>query len=405
MRLSIFKQKLLFLLITAVFFGLLLFRLEFLTAPQIYDEIPFWNASLEFSDRLIPTLSSLRNYSELNTPLPFIIYGALERISGRGFIAGRLLNIALLLAVSVAIGWPKPSNYYNQRSLLCLIGLLLFPYNFIYGGRLYTDVIASTFVLLGIVSHQQNRHLLSSISFILAISSRQFMVAFPAAVALYEFAAALPQLKHPSQIDLSKQQRWLFPLAATLSLLGWIYLFQGLTPQAEEALTKVDPRVQTTAWAVAPGRAINYLSSVATYIVIPEFLLFRRWRNFSFSKQQRRLTIVAAAMLVAIAIVSPPLLYARNAINLIAGIFNNTQYEYIGAAIYCLFSLLVIIRFSKPSLLSVMVLTNSLIMAKVYPWDKYLWPFVIVFWYLKATQPIENQYFRAANCEKSTRTS
>lgn len=388
MRLSLSNQKLLFLLITSLFLGLLLFRLDFLLAPKLYDEIPFWNTSLAFSDRLIPRIEDLKTYGEVNTPLPFVIYGLLEHISGHGFIAGRLLNVVLLLAITFAIGWPRSSS---QNSLLCLVGFLLFPYNLLYGGHLYTDVIACAFVLLGIISYQRNQHILSCVAFILAISSRQFMVAFPAAISLYEFSRSIVRFQRSSQIRLSEQKRWLLPLIATLSLLGWMYLFKGMTPQVEEALSKVDPRVQTTAWAIAPGRAINYLGSIATYIVIPEFILFRLWRNklwqtSSFSKQRRRITIAIASILLALAAISPPLLYTRNAINLAAGVFNNTNYEFIGAGIYYLFALLVVIRFSQPSLLSVMVLTNSLIMAKVYPWDKYLWPFVIVFWYLKATR-------------------
>lgn len=384
MRPSPSKQKLLFFVIIIAFFGLLLRRLDFLQAPQLYDEISFWKTSLIFSDRLIPTISELRSYGELSTPLPFIIYGALEHFSGHGLLAGRLLNLILLFMIAAIIGWPRTGN---QQSILCLVGLLLFPYNFLYGGRLYTDVIACAWVLLGLVGYQHNRHFLSCVAFILAIASRQYMVAFPAAISLYEFAIAIPQFKASHRFNLAKQWRWIAPLIATLSLLGWIYLFQGLTPQVGAAISKVDPHVQTTAWAIDPGRAVNYLGSVATYIVIPEFVLFRLWQQPSRSKQQRRLIIGIASVLLLVVVVSPPLLYTRNSINLIAGIFNNTQYEFIGAIIYYLLSLLTVIRFSQPSLLSLMVLTNSAIMAKVYPWDKYLWPFVVVFWYLKATEP------------------
>ena len=386
MQLSTSKQKLLFLFIIIFFFGLLLLRLDFLAAPPLYDEIPFWNSSLLFSDRLIPSLEDLRSYGDLNTPLPFIIYGALEYFSGQGFIAGRLLNIILLLLIAIAIGWPRANNH---QPILCLVGLLIFPYNFLYGGHLYTDIIACAFVLLGVISYQRGGHLLSCIAFILAISSRQYMVAFPAAIGLYELAIALLNYQKSRQFNLSAQWRWIAPILATLSFLGWIYLFQGLTPQVESALDKVDPKVQTTAWILDPGRGINYLGSIATYIVIPECVLFRLWHQFFLSKQQRRAAIAIGSALLVLAAAFPPLLYTRNAINVIAGIFNNTQYEFIGAGIYCLACLLTIVRFSKLSLLSLMVITNTIIMTKVYPWDKYLWPFVVVFWYLKATQPNE----------------
>lgn len=384
MRLSLFKKQLLFSIIVTIFFGLLLLRLDFLAAPMLYDEITFWQTSQTFSERLIPSLSSLSSYGELNTPLPFIIYGVLEHISGRGLLLGRLLNLILFFIITLAIGWPQPKNH---RSIICLIGLLLFPYNFLYGGRLYTDIIACFWVLLGVIGYQRHRHSLSCLAFILAIASRQYMVAFPAAICLYEFVIALLQLKQSRQLSLSTQWRWLAPLIATLSLLGWIYLFQGLTPQVATAISKIDPQVQSTAWAVDPGRAINYLGSITTYIVIPEFILFRLWRQASLPMQQRRLIVAIALTLLIVVTLFPPLLYTRNAINLVAGIFSNTPYEFIGAGIYYALSLLTVIRFSRPSLLSLMVITNSVIMAKVYPWDKYLWPLVIVFWYLKTTEP------------------
>ncbi|MEM6450524.1 MAG: hypothetical protein AAF703_09440 [Cyanobacteria bacterium P01_D01_bin.105] len=48
----------------------LLFYLDFLQGPFWADEGNFWGISLTFSDRLFPTLDSLRDYNELNTPLP-----------------------------------------------------------------------------------------------------------------------------------------------------------------------------------------------------------------------------------------------------------------------------------------------------------------------------------------------
>lgn len=384
MRSTLFKQQLLFSLIVTVFFGLLLLRVDFLTAPKLYDEINFWNTSLLFSKSIIPSLDDLRSYGELNTPLPFLIYGALEHLSGHGFLLGRLLNLLLLFTMVIAIGWPRTRGSY--RSILCLIGLLLFPYNFWYGGRLYTDLIACFLVLSGTIGYQQNRHILSGLAFVLAIASRQYTVAFPAAIFLYEAAIALRRFKQSNQFNLCEQKRWLVPLIATLSLLFWIYLFKGLTPQVEAAISKADPKVQTTLWAADFGRTINYLGSVTTYIVIPEFILFRSWHHPSPSKQQKRLIIAVASILLVIAAVSPPLLFTRNTVNqVVTGIFNNTPYEFIGAGIYYLLSLLTVIRFSQPSPLSLMVVTNSIIMSKVYPWDKYLWPLVIVFWYLKAT--------------------
>ncbi|MGB3640444.1 MAG: hypothetical protein WBA39_23150, partial [Rivularia sp. (in: cyanobacteria)] len=83
------EQKFLFLVgITAIYSALVVW-LDFLQAPPIWDEGHFWETSLTFSDKLIPSIDDLRNYGELSTPLPFIIFGALEYLFHQGIFAGR----------------------------------------------------------------------------------------------------------------------------------------------------------------------------------------------------------------------------------------------------------------------------------------------------------------------------
>jgi hypothetical protein len=47
-------------------------------------------------------------------------------------------------------------------------------------------------------------------------------------------------------------------------------------------------------------------------------------------------------------------------------------------------ALLTCLRFSKPDLYFWLVLFNALIMMKALPWDRYVLPLVVVFWYLKS---------------------
>ncbi|NJL57842.1 hypothetical protein HC928_23955 [bacterium] len=85
-------------------------------------------------------------------------------------------------------------------------------------------------------------HFPSSIAFMLAIASRQYMLAFPAALATYEFAVCALEVWRTRRLDLAKQKRWLAPAIAAMSILGWIYLFQGLAP--ETAIESRAPQVQ-----------------------------------------------------------------------------------------------------------------------------------------------------------------
>ena len=44
------------------------------------------------------------------------------------------------------------------------------------------------------------------------------------------------------------------------------------------------------------------------------------------------------------------------------------------------------LRFAKFDVISLSVWLNCLIMMKAYPWDKYVLPLVVVFWYLKGRE-------------------
>ena len=132
------KQRFIVLcLVTAVYVALLIW-LDFLQGGYWRDERHFWETSLSFSDRILPTLEQLRDYEELNTPLPFILFGALEYLFQQGIFLGRLVNLGLSLVISLIIGWPKPGRPY---ALFCLVGLWLCPYYFWLSGRLYTELI------------------------------------------------------------------------------------------------------------------------------------------------------------------------------------------------------------------------------------------------------------------------
>lgn len=372
------KQKFLFLLSITAIYIILVVWLDFLQGPYWHDEKTFWQTSLTFSDRLLPSIEDLTDYNELNTPLPFIIFGALEYLFHQGIFTGRLLNLILSLSIVFIIGYP--SHGKRTRAILCLIGLLLCPYFLWLSGRLYTEMIACFWVILGFVSYVRNRHIISGFAFILAIASRQYMLAFPLAIATYEFIVTINNLQGFRRISSLVKWRWLAPLIAALSIFAWIYLFQGLVPEAALEV-RAAPEVQKSTWALTPGGAINFLSFVGFYIVIPESILFRTSFRFQVFNQQRRKIILIAAGLLLYCLVFPPLLFGSGNIIKIA---NLLPYNILTIALYYGLSLLACIRFSQLNLISLIVLFNSLIMIKAYPWDRYVLPLVVVFWYLKS---------------------
>jgi len=264
------QQKQIFLISITLIYVLIVTYLDFLRGPIWWDEGPFWKSSLTFSDSLIPTLEDLQTYNSLNTPLPFMLFGFLEYLFGGGIFAGRLLNLVLSLGSVAIIGWPSKER--GGRALLCLIGLFMCPYFLWLSGRLYTEMVACTWVLLGVLAYVRNRHWLSGWAFVFAIASRQYMLAFPVAIAIYEFLRSVQDYRHYKTLNWRRLTRWLAPLLAALTIFGWFALFQGLAPA--DATAKTAPEVQKSLWALELGGAVNFLSFIGTYLVIPEFILF-----------------------------------------------------------------------------------------------------------------------------------
>ena len=370
------QSKFLFLLLITAIYTILIIQFDFLQGVKVKDEAHFWETSLRFSDSLIPSIDALRDYRDLNTPLPFIMFGAVEHIFDLGVFGGRLLNVILSIAMVFIIGWP--SRKKGRTAILCLIGLFVCPYYLLSSAGLTTDIIAGFWVLLGFVAYVHNRHLLSCIGFILAIASRQYMLAFPIAITLYEFIInALPVIKNNREIKFYEQWRWIAPLIAASSILFWFYLFQGLAPST--GIEELAPTIQKTTWFLKPNRAIYFLAFTSIFIVIPEFILFRSKIDFS-NLQWRNIALLALGWLLYCIIFPPP----TTSDGMFSIIINLLHYEIIKIALFYFLSLLALLRFSQPNLMLLCLLFNCLIMMKAHYWSKYVLPLAIVFWYLKS---------------------
>jgi hypothetical protein len=381
------QQKFLFLLGITVLYLALVAWLNFLQGPYWWDEETFWNTSLTFSDQLIPSLDDLRDYEELNTPLPFVIFGMLEYLFGQGIVAGRLFNLIMSLAIVFIIGWPTRER--GSYRMLCLLGLFLCPYYLWLSGRLYTEMLACFLVVLGLMGYTRQRYLGSSLAFVLAIATRQYMLAFPAAIATYEFASVAVTWRQTKQINWSAQRSWLFPLLAASTILFWLYLFQGLAPQSAYSVRDVPP-VQTTAWALELGGVVHFLAFVGCYLVIPEFLLFNPRARFQHLRQRwpqhrRQFFVIVLALLLYI-LVFPPHEPASGNVDKLA---NLMPHPLIKLGLYYVLSLLACLRFARFTPMALFVAFSALIMIKAYPWDRYVLPVAVAFWYLKSIDRLD----------------
>jgi hypothetical protein len=383
------KQRLIFLIGVIILYSIVFVWREYLFSTIWWDEASFWRTSLKFSKTLIPDLELLTNYRELNTPLPFIIFGALEHLFQGDIWAGRLLNFSLSSIIICIIG--LPNRYFGTKRILSAIGLLLCPYYIWVSTLLYTDIIASFFGVLGFWFYLRNYQWSSAIAFILAIASRQYMLAFPLAIACFESLVALRDGRPiPKKV--------VAPAIAALSIIGWLILFQGLAPRAA-LLGKPTPPVQLSLWAIAPNNFIHFLAAIGTYFVIPEILLFhyRDWsdlpnlgRKMKTFVLQKKNILIALGLLVCL-IIFPPTLVANGALIKIAKTLPNYPVK---MALFYILALIACWRFNRINIAFWILLFYGLIMMKAFPWDRYALPVIIVFWYLKSMNALEWEKFQ-----------
>ncbi len=379
------NSQVLFILGICVLYFTLFIYLDHLQSSPLWDEVHFWQTTLRFSQQPIPSLELLRSYGELNTPLPFILFGVFEHLFKGGIFVGRLLNLTLSFAITYLIGINALKR--KKTSILALGGLLLFPYYLWTSAYLYTDIIAAFFVFFGFWFYHQESHSLSSIAFVLAISSRQYMLAFPLAIATHELILIC---KSGFKLDIC----WLAPLLAAGSILGWILLFGGLAPQSVLISSLAPqfvlmngsieaPTIQKSLWAFSLSTSLYFLSCVGFYFVGVEWLLFNRKINLQKLITQKNCFL--GFCLIILFILFPPL----ETHGLLGKGLKLLRMEFLELCLLYGLALIAAVRFTRFNLAFWILLMNCGIMLKAYPWDKYLLPLLVVFWYLKSIDQLD----------------
>lgn len=369
------SPRLTFLVGAALLYALVLVVTDGLRFAPLRDEGHFWPTALRFSERFLPTLDDLRSYPELSTPLPFVLFGWVEHLFHGGIRAGRLVNLTLSFVIVCMVGMPRGATV--RGPILAAVGLLAFPYYLGTSVHLYTDIIAAFFVLLGVVAYRAERVWLSATAFVLAIASRQYMLAFPLAIAVYEFVQ-----QRPPRLS----ARWIAPLVAALSLLGWVALFGGFAPAPAlewQAPSTAEPL------RVFPHHGLYFLSCIGLYFVLPEVLLFRHASITAPQPWRPRRVASIALVLAGLFLLYPPLGNVEFWIPTM-GYLDRAARAALGdplrMLLFFLLALGACLRFARWSLASVLVAVNAVLMLKAHVgWDKYALPLLVVLWYLRAT--------------------
>lgn len=368
-----FKNSHLFIFIVALVYSAVFVASDWLQGALWDDEIGFWETSLEFSQQFIPSLSQIQDYDQFSTPAPFILFGMIEHLFNLGPFAARMVSFLSSLGIAFIIGWPGKEG--STKPIFALLGLFLFPFFLLLSGRLYTDIIASFLGLVGVTLYLQNRHLGSGISFVLAIACRQFMLAFPVAIAVHELVRSICRRQWPSL-------SFFLPAGAALTIMAWVVFFGGLTPATATSERWV-PYFQRSLFNISINNGLFFIATLGWAYVIPEFilqkLLFKDFKPNLSRSNVIRLSIIAAVVVLLFLLFPPAVSYLSVFRRVV---FSLPQQAALG--LLAVLGTLTCWRFARIDLAFWMLLFNFLIMTKAITWDKYALPLLVVLWYFQA---------------------
>ncbi|CAG4989784.1 hypothetical protein DYBT9275_00380 [Dyadobacter sp. CECT 9275] len=384
-----YHKKLFASLFLALLFLSIFFLKDRFQIPPYQDEFHYLATAIQFSKEPFPSLCLLTSYGELNTPIPFILGGWVVHLLGEDLLYLRILTSLFSFSLLMLFIWNSPDK--SRRFWVCLLGLLLFPNYYLVSVYYYTDIFAMFFVLAGIVTYLRKAHWAGMLLFVAAVSCRQYMLAFPAAIVAFEIIPSLlktGQLKALPQ-QLADNRVWLYYVAAVLSIVPWMMLWNGPAPapvMAEQYYTS-DKLIQYNFGFVLYASAV-----VAAYYVIPEMLFTGKFRYYlTYPVRYPKIFTAFFIFTITLAIGFP----ARQTYNpyftwpylgyLDQGLVAIGITGLMKQIIFALLMLLTCMRFITPpfNLASWIVVINILILGKAQlSWDKYSLPLIMALWFL-----------------------
>ena len=357
----------------AIFLAVWLYT-DGLDFPISKDEQHFWAATQTFAANWPPDVEQLRSYKEPMTPVSFLIWASLERATGSGISAGRSFNLVLCFVVLLIVGLRRDRT---RAAVLSGVGLFLYPYFLLMGMHLYTDIVSTFFVILAFCLPKRSWP--RALMFILAVSTRQYMVAFPAALIADEL------LRSWRRGEAGGLKRILPDAAAVVSVMLWFAFYGGLGPKPG---LEMWPRHVEGLRGITPELGLYFLTTMGVYFVLPEFVLFRRWER-ARELLTMKSTVIAGALLALFVLFTP--------------IFEGLPQGFFGRlcdllppplriCIFFLFAWVAAVRFARISLSFWMVyLQLAIILTAWSAWEKYALPVVAVLWLLKAGGELDEE--------------
>lgn len=390
-KLSPFSQNKSQKIVSTIFFfcvyvAILVYK-NFFRESFYQDEIHFFETSIRFGKQIIPSLDLLKNYAELNTPLPFMIGGWWTNVFGQNIQTLRILTFSLSFLIINLFIWQSKTS--TTQMWLGLFGLWLFPNYYLCTVYFYTDIFAMTAMLLGMTAYLNQRHFWAGLLFIAAISCRQYMVAFPAAIVAHEGWGVLIKTNSISLVisKLTNKKYLVWYVLSCLSLLPWLVLWGGFAPAVEMARQHYD-KIS----AYKPGFVLYVSAVTSVYFVIPEAIFSRKFQYYLSYPRQNLYLFLGLLVLTLALIVLFPAQQTKNAY------FDWPYLGYVdqglmtigikGVAKQLVFGFLMLIslmRFVRldANLTTWIFIINTLLLGKAQlSWDKYSLPTVLCLWFL-----------------------
>ena len=386
------QRQWLFLGLLFFVYAIAAFVSDGLHQPLFKDEKHFWlTVELFQGYGFPPSVTELRSYPEVLTPLSFIVWSQLDSLTGGGIFSGRLLNLLLSFVVVCIIAVRRrPDN----TALLAGVGLLLYPYTLPLSVHLYTDVPGVFLMIVGTAFYAHRLPVVGSLFFVLAIATRQYMLAVPTALAAWAFIEWL----RGNQREIGF---WLAPAAAAATIAIWLLLFGGLGPAAGiDKWVPLFPAPMFEVFNFIPEYGLYFLTAIGAFFVVPEFFLYRRWRTFRLEQIPRSLVI---AVLLAIAYaIFPPMTYQVPMGALDRVVRPCVPNDFVRMLVFYVLALSTCIRFARIDVAFWILGAHFIMDMKAQlAWEKYAFPALAILWYLKSIHALDGGRFPLPRRERS----
>ncbi len=359
-------------------FVVLIVATGFLAFGLYGDEVSFLRTSLNLTDPAVSWSTRLAEYDEFSTPLAFVVFGVVSRLTNDGPEAARLVSWLCGIAIVTMVAFARRTP--GRETPRAVVGIVTHPYLLLTAVLMYSDVPAAALCVAGMLAHRRRRHLASGVFFTLAIATRQFSIVFPLALVATAWWPVVQATVRNRTWSLRPPPvgEWIWNLVAACSYGIWVVMMGGVTNEAALEV-RAAPEAQSSTFGIEPSSAFHALAVLTAYFVAVEIVLrpdrsllvdLRSWRT--------RHTVLVVVTVV-MAFVFPVSLDGSGAVlNVIEGIPTPP----VRTVVFAVLASAAVVRFARGGVETWIVAGHVALMTKSYQWDKYVLAVVVVFWLL-----------------------